>query len=296
MGSILCYRRNRNIKKKDDFLNNYKSNLSSEEKLNILKYMQTEYVVFNVGGEIFKVSRYVIKNSHYDSYFSRIIKDDENFYFIDRSPEDFEIFLSILRNSNIKKSYSQEIKNCHLFKNLKYSIKNKDIFREDLKFYFKKDLEEILTDYSLLEFLELNNQNFNIKSLEIINPDKDLRLNYMYYKVTDNKQIYYEYNNKGIFLDHEGELNIILSSSEKIKRIELRPFILDEEYWKEGDCEILHLYYKNKEGDIEIYSSFDFILNERKSLVLYLDNLITDYLKLKTIKNQKLSISFLNIF
>jgi hypothetical protein len=82
MGNTLCCKKLRKIDKgKINFLQKYKFPESVETRLEGLKFNQNkdEIIDFNIGGQIFKISKHLIMQCPYDSFFKDcVIKFADN--------------------------------------------------------------------------------------------------------------------------------------------------------------------------------------------------------------------------
>ena len=295
--------KNKSKKQQISIVENFKFPNKLEERIEILEKDQNNFINFNIGGQIFKISRSVILNSPYDSYFKKAILSDginnntNEEIFIDRSSEDFELILHILRTSYLKTCLKDGFQHSKLITSIRNNITNIEIFKEDLKYYFEKDYETVLNDYELKVALEIKDCNNLIEDYELIKSDKDDRIDFMFYRSKNIKELFNLYCRKGFFFEVGGGIIIKLSTSKSINRIDIRPFVFDNNYWKLEDCPQINVFFKQSNKEWKFINTFELILDKENIASLFIDTCHTNALKLTTEGlDNILSISYIKIF
>jgi hypothetical protein len=260
---------------------------------------QSEIINIDVGGTIYQISKDTIDQSKYEhNYFKILIHNKEEIYFLDRSTDTFEIILQILRYSTIIKLLKPN-EEYPIIRSISKNIVDKDIFREDLKFYFNKDFDDVIKDFDLSTVLEMKDCNYMIESYELIKQNTDEKLEYMFYNAKDIKELYNEYCQKGFFFENGGGIIIKLSYVTPLSRIEIKPFLLDEAYWREEDCPFVNVYSLANGSDrwIRIGSINLNFRDETGVSRVYLVESHTKAIKLSTEENMfPFSISYIKLY
>lgn len=280
----------------------FKYPVNANERMEALEQDQNNKILFNVGGVIFEVSKNTIEKSLYNSYFKDILKSTDLKYeiFIDRSFQEFEVIIDILRTSSIFKHYkNNDLKNVQKFFNfIKSKIKDVEILRDDLIFYFKNDFEKVVADFNLSQELQMEETNNKIESFELINPNLDKRLDYMFYRAKEIKELNQRYCQKGFFFEIEGALIMKFEAPREIKRIELRPFYKDKDYFDDTQSHCVKIMASH---DKLYWRDFGLvrITNKEKDWInsFPLINFCHQYLKITTENlNQNFTLSYIKIY
>jgi hypothetical protein len=259
-------------KNKPSMIENFKYPITLQKRLENLKEDQKDFLKFNIGGEIYQISKNLIEECPYDNYFKKqlIFLEENEEIFLDRSSTDFDLIIHILRTSFFIKKIGDNFAPCKFFE-IKKLIKDKEIFRDDLKFYFGKDFDNIIKDYDLTVKLDLNDINSYITSYELIRPDKDERIDFMFYRAKEVKELFNLYSRKGFFCLHGGGIVLNLSNYKSVKRLEFRPFIFDNLFFKEEDLPTVNISIKNYRDEWHSIGNFNMIYDEDKIMNVYIE-------------------------
>jgi len=308
--------KSKNAKKFEAPFENFNYPVTTEKKLEMLETDQSkdQIIHLNVGGKEFTITKNLINSCPYDFYlktltnqfsiidnsqtFSDILKIEKinveiKDIFIDRSPECFELIIHILRTSILKNCIKGGLANSKFISNKK--LHKNDIFLDDLKFYFKKDYENILLDYGIKESENERDLANYIKNFELINISTNNKLDYMFYRTNDIKSLSNKFSTKCFFCNENGELKITLTEKMRISRIDFRPFINDENFGSKEDVKVINIFYKEK-SETKLYRTCNVAYDQENIAHLYLKDLYTDEITISMDGcDGRLSISYIKL-
>jgi hypothetical protein len=273
----------------------YKTPITLEKRLEHLEAGQ-EKITFIVGGQIFQTTKETITSSYFDSYFKKLNLKDKNEFFIDRSFTDFELILDILRQSCLI-TYSKNEEIIKTQKQTRKRITDADIFYEDLKFYFDKDLPRVEQIFNLANITNYKECNGLIHNYEIVNQNKDNKLDYMFYTAKDIRELFTANSRKAFFIENNGALIINLTVKGTVDKMELRPFVFDKDYFDHHECIGVFIYTSTDRSNWHYVAKAKFSPQNDWISTIYLNSSTLKYLKITTDKyNCPLSISYIKLF
>jgi hypothetical protein len=285
----------------------------NEIKITKLFEKQSQIIKFNVSGKLFTCNLLMFLNTEYDNYLTNLCDNltrklklsELETIVIDRNPKHFKTIVDIFRRrldqlEGVLPSVKQGRINFPLNQN---KIKNIQLFRNDLEFYFTPDTFEKLVNDFKITYQEdgvtktikgnIYNPNSCLEQFEITNkyPSEFLEP-YITSKIEDLLSL--DNIMQGIFCDYDSSIIFNFSELVKLKKIDIRPFWGDLNYWYPGDGAGSHVLYSKDKTSWEFLTmipddyGFDMNLLHTMDFV----EIECQYIKLEA-KQYPLSISYI---
>lgn len=269
-------------------------------KFNEILANQDSQITFNISGKKISTSKALIVNSIYSNILKDLLSNLEKIgrtteethkIFIDRSPEAFKYIIEILWKSN--EAYLKAGLDTSLISDLDLSIDPQIIsieaFKEEIKFYFKEDYEKVFEhfkfNFSGRNIVFQANQSM-VSSVKVSSEFPSDQLNS--YRAKSFEDISRISSKKAYFLSYDSTITFELSETQEIGCIEIRPFILDLNYWV--PCEGANAFVF---GSLTENGEFDFLgslpedyglefESHKKVYYVYFDKRNLKYIRIQT--------------